>query len=295
MSKEKHSESSSGDKTKKTKLEKIAELQGNLKVVKEENRRLKKEIHQLKVASRGSYSASNFSAEDASFASDYTDGTGHMSMGGGLGNEKLREALRALKRVTVKQELSLQSLRSKARQRRGEIEQRDVKIKELKDEVNALKQAHENLRALDKKKGDEGAVRARLADLELKLARAGSTTTEQSKILEQNKESITTLRDQLEKVKKRPPQREPSMGSLKSTESSISAAEDINRLKRELAKKLEKIVNLEYDLEAAQDEIHELKQKKNFGESSFPATPAPGAIEDFFSDEEDEEEDFWGK
>lgn len=267
------------DKTKKTKLEKICELQGSLKIAKEENRRLKKEIQTLK-ASRGALT------EDVSLSSDFTDGTGP-SVGGG--NEKLREALRALKRVTVKQEVSLSSLRSKARERRQEIEHKNAKIMELKGELNMLKEVHEKMLSLET--GEVGVLKSKIADLELQLARAGSKNSEQTKKLEESKESMTTLRGQLEKIRTRP-QRQPSSRSVRSNESSLSAAEDVNRLKRELARKLETIVNLEHSLQLAEDEIHDLKQKRNLHES-FPATPAPG-VEDFFSDDEEEEEDFWG-
>ena len=196
--------------------------------------------------------------------------------------------MRALKRVTVKQELSLSSLRSKARERRHEIEQKNDKIKELKNENKALTEVHEKMLSMDT--SDVGALTAKVAELELQLARAGSKNSEQTKKLEESKESMTTLRGQLEKVRNRP-QRQPSSRSVRSNEYSLSAAEDVNRLKRELARKLETIVNLEHSLQLAEDEIHDLKQKRDL-HAEFPPTPAPGA-EDFFSDDEEEEEDFW--
>ena len=263
-------------KAKKTKTEKICELQGDLKIAKEENRRLKKEIQRMKSSSsRGS---SSFS-EDVSLSSE----------GGAAGNEKLKEALRALKRVTVKQEMSLSSLRSKARERRHEIEQKNSKIMELKNELKILRDVHE--KTLHMETGDVGELMAKVADLELQLATAGSKNSEQTKKLEENKESMVTLRGQLEKIR-HPPQRQPSTRSVRSNGSSMSAAEDVNRLKRELARKLETIVNLEHSLQLAEDEIHDLKQKRDLHDS-FPATPAPG-VEDFFSYDEEDEEEFWG-
>ena len=64
---------------------------------------------------------------------------------------------------------------------------------------------------------------------------------------------------------------------------------------------MEKIARLEYDLESAREEIVEMQQKgKNdddddgfmaFG-SAFPTSNT--GPEDFFSEDEEEEHDFWG-
>ena len=60
------------------------------------------------------------------------------------------------------------------------------------------------------------------------------------------------------------------MRSLPSTDSSnASSSEDVARMNRELAKKAEKIANLESDLDEAHDQIHKLKQKKNQESISF--------------------------
>ena len=277
------SDSSSKKGGKKTKLEKIYELQGQLKVQKEENRRLKKEISHWKEKAK-----QHHHHEDMSVTSEITDGPSVTSAGGTTSEDKLKEALKSLKRVTVKQEMSINTLRQKSKQRRSELEQKDKVIEQLRAEIQALKKAHEKLRGHGT--DDLGQLRARVADLELQLAKEDTLKKEQSKQLEKTNQDVSSLRNQLDFVRGRV-QRVPSSRSLNSNTSSVSALEDLNRLKRELAHKTEKIVNLEFDLEAAREQIEDLKQKQQF-ETEFPATPAPGA-DDFFSDEEDDD-DFWG-
>jgi septal ring factor EnvC (AmiA/AmiB activator) len=273
-------------KKRKTKLEKICELESSLKIQKEENRRLKKEIQILKASGK----------EDLSIASEWSKISNTPSVGDGSsvggGEEKLKDALRALKRVTVKQELSLKTFRAKAKQRRGEMEQKDQILEKMQKEIKALESAHEKLRGSGT--DDLSILKARVADLELQLAKEETGKEEQSKKLKETTKDITSLRETLENVRGKP-KRAPSSMSVRSGDSVGSSIEDMAKLKRELANKLEKIATLEFDLEAARDEIFEMKQKNqgvNF-ETAFPATAAPG-MDDFFDDEDDDEDDFWG-
>eukprot|EP00538_Stauroneis_constricta_P002790 CAMPEP_0119567958 /NCGR_PEP_ID=MMETSP1352-20130426/37492_1 /TAXON_ID=265584 /ORGANISM="Stauroneis constricta, Strain CCMP1120" /LENGTH=270 /DNA_ID=CAMNT_0007617285 /DNA_START=96 /DNA_END=905 /DNA_ORIENTATION=- len=263
-----------GKKKRKTKLEKICELESSLKMLKEENRRLKKDIHHLK----GKSTDRNDSIRDLSST---------LASKGNLndGDEKLKDAVRALKRVAVKQEMSLKTLREKSHQRRKEIEHKDHILTKMSEEITSLKTAYDKFMSAGS--DDVGTLRSRVAELELKLATEDTKNVAQNKQLAETKQSITSLKDQLDKMRGKP-QRVPSSRSLKSSESGASV-EDVMKLKRELATKMEKIAALEYDLEEARDEIHELKQKHMF-DSSFPITPAP-ANDDWFSD--NEEEDFW--
>uniref|UniRef100_A0A7R9WTC6 Uncharacterized protein n=1 Tax=Craspedostauros australis TaxID=1486917 RepID=A0A7R9WTC6_9STRA len=271
------SEGADGKKKRKTKLEKIYELETALKLSKEENRRLKKDLSKQKAKSGDASDGGSSSIRDLGL-SDANDG-----------NEKLKEAVRALKRVAVKQEMSLKTLRTKAHQRRKEIEQRDNILSLLKEEVKSLKKAYEKFTAPGN--DDVSMLRARVAELELKLATEDSKNEAQNKKLAESNQNITSLKDQLHKMRGKP-QRVPSSKSLKSTESGASV-EDVMKLKRDLATKMEKIAALEYDLDEARDEIHELKQKTTF-DASFPVAPghASSSNEDWFSD--NEEDDFWG-
>jgi DNA repair exonuclease SbcCD ATPase subunit len=272
-------------KKRKTKLEKICELESSLKIQKEENRRLKKEIQILKASGK----------EDLSIKSEWSSfsnapSVGDRSVGGS--EEKLKEALRALKRVTVKQELSLKTFRVKAKERRGEIEQKDEIVKKFQEEIKALERAHEKLRGSGT--DDLSKLKARVADLELQLAKEETGKEEQSKKLQATTKDMTSLRATLESARGRP-NRAPSSMSVRSGDSVGSSLEDMARLKRELANKLEKIATLEFDLEAAREEIFEMKQKNqgvNF-DTAFPVTAAPG-MDDFFDDDDEDEDDFWG-
>jgi DNA repair exonuclease SbcCD ATPase subunit len=270
-------------KERKTKLEKICELESSLKLLKEENRRYKKQVAHLKDQNN----------EDESQVSEFSASRGG---GGGKNDEKLKDAMRTLKRVTVKQELSLKTLRSKAKQRRSELEQKDSVIEEMRAEIKSLKKTHDRMRG--KETNDAGVLRQRVADLELKLAKEDTKNEAQNKRLLETTENVSTLRGQLDGLRGHV-SRGVDSKSVRSTGSSQSrsSAEDIGRLKRELASKMEKIANLEYDLESAREEIVEMKQSKfamDFGDgfdTAFPATPAPG-VDDFFNEDEDDE-DFW--
>lgn len=273
------------NKPKKTKLEKIAELEGKLKVVIEENRRLKG------TAGESSIELSSKLSEDARNTDwvAFDDGPSVASSKSGGGDvEKMKEAVRALKRVTVKQEMTLATLRQKSKQRRNEIDEKDRLIKDLMAENKAFRIAHERMTSVG---GDDiSELRARIGDLQLQLAKAQTTKETQSQMLKESKEGINSLQTQLAILRGRGVDRTTSFGS-QSIISEASAGENIVKLKRELAKKTEKIVNLQHDLEVAKDEIHDMKQRYQFG-ASFPVTPAPGA-DDFFNEDDEGEDDFW--
>ncbi|VEU40457.1 unnamed protein product [Pseudo-nitzschia multistriata] len=261
------SSSKNGEKRRITKTEKIAELQGKLKLLKQENERLKSE------------------------ASDGMSKSGHSTGSSSKANSdmgKLKEALYALKRVTVKQEVSLAAMRDKAKQRRAEIHERNSLIKELEEENKAFRKAHASLKSSG---GDDvSALRSQLADLELKLAREENDRAEQTKKLKESEAGISSLQALLAKTNGRGLRRTPSSDShgFGSVMSDSTAGEDIAKLKKQLAKKEEKITNLQYELEQCKDEIHDLKERNQFS-NAFPKTPAPGEL-DFFEDDDD----FWG-
>jgi len=267
-------------KKKKTKLEKIAELEAKLKLLKEENTRLKNELEGSSANGSPKKSSDDWSINDS------PSGRSNRSRRVGGGDvEKLKDALRCLKRATVKQEMSLTSLRQKSKQRRQEIESKDQIIRKLKEENKAFRIAHEKLRG----SGDDdvSALRRRIADLELQLAKEETSKEEQNRKLKKSEEGITSLKSQLADLKGRGVTRNSSFSSFMSD---TSSGEDLVRLKTELAKKAEKIASLQYDLELCRDEVHDLRQRHEFN-ASFPLTPAPGS-DDFFDDLE-HDEDFW--
>ena len=168
------------------------------------------------------------------------------------------------------------------------MEKKTEVIVNLEAEVDALKKTHSVLVGVG---GDDvSALRAKVGELQMKLAKAEVFKDERIKQMEQDNLNVNSLRTQLDKMKGGRVQRNSSNQSIRSSDSS-TAMEDVARLKRELARKTEKIANLEHDLEDARDTIHDLKQRDHFA-NAFPDTPAPG-MDDFFSEDEGDD-DFWG-
>ena len=274
-------------KPKKTKSEKICELEGALKFQKEETKRLRA---QIELGGKGISISSDHSKSDSKNGNDASD-------------EKLKEAVRALKRVTVQQEMSLRTLRQKAKQRRAELLQKDAQIKHYQNQLTAYQTAQEKMETLKSENPDMAKLMMRIADLELTVAKQDSTHKEQ---LEESTKVTKSLKDQLEGLTAsprdpKPPGRNVSSRSLSSSQSSkASTVEDLNKMKRELAKKMETIAKLEFDLEAAQEEITELKQRQASAppvgfDNPFPVAVFPESEDDdFFSENDDDDDDFWG-
>ena len=270
-----------------SKTEKIAELLGKLKLLTEENKQLKRESKKNSSLSADQHSGDNVERNSKS------NGDSH-----GV-RDKLKEALRALKRVTVKQEMSLATLRQRSKQRRGELEQKNKIMKKLQEENKAYRIAHEKI---GENNGNDDDLRARIADLELQLAKEENTKAEQSEKLKEREAGITSLQAKLSNMNKggirgvsRNASSDSSVGglSMASASSSLTSTEDVNRMKRDLAKKMEKITNLQHELEACKDEIHDLKQKDQFS-SAFPGmTPAQSDDDDFFDDDDGGDDDVW--
>jgi predicted RNase H-like nuclease (RuvC/YqgF family) len=84
-----------------------------------------------------------------------------------------------------------------------------------------------------------------------------------------------------------------STRSIRSGDTSLSEA-DVARLKKDLAKKIERIVLLEFDLEMCKDELHELRQGQRMspgGLTSNSDAQDPTDLDDSFYSETDEEGD----
>jgi chromosome segregation ATPase len=287
-------------KKKKTKLEKIAELEGKMKILMEENRRLNEQRQK-----ETSVSSSEFGIESYSNSnSNVYNGNASSPSRAASDVEKLKDALKALKRVTIKQEMTLSNLRQKAKQRRQEIDQKDKIVKALQEENKAFRIAHEKIRVnnsndISNCDNDISVLKGKIADLELQLAKEETSKEEQKRELKKSQDGISSLQMRLATIQgvgeRRGVNRHTSSDSLSSASfmSEGTSGEDLTRLKKELAKKAEKIANLQYDLELAKDEIHDLKQQQNDFGGAFPVTTSPGS-DDFF-ETDDDDDDFWGK
>jgi chromosome segregation ATPase len=175
--------SSRSVRPRKTKQEKIFELEARLKMAVEENSILKKNNQKLRDGKPGSSRSSNVDIGDA---------------------DKLKDALKAMKRVTVNQEMSLKTLRDKAQQRRKEIHDKDSKIYSLQRQVRSLKKA----------------INGTGNDLEEKLIEEETRSIELEELLGKSEQEVRRLQKQQDAGGSRGGlKRILSNGSLKSTES----------------------------------------------------------------------------
>jgi hypothetical protein len=292
---------------RKTKLEKIAELEANLKLTKEENRLHKKELHILK-------SADGQVGRKSSKPVDMGD------------IDKMKNALKSLKRVTIKQESSLQAMRTKANDRRRKLEIKDKTIASLEREMRSMaasmksmergapdRKVQQQIRALEKESFEQESANAELRD---KLVKSESRLRQLER---------TPSGGRIDPFNYSPSQNlsSSSMHSAMSLQSSsmqsISTQSelDIAKMKQELAKKSSRIVSLEYELETIKDQLVEMKRLAQndgsftghesmnasfnvMGEDGFPMAAPMGSdpfktdpfttVEDkYFSDEEESE------
>ena len=263
------------EEKKKSKLQKIFELQADRKRLKEENKSLRKQLDQF---TRGNTSPSRKRTQKSS------------------DEEKLMAAMSALKRVTVKQEQSLCSLRSKAEQRRQQIAEKDAKISSLKKEVAKLKRSLK-ARKDTSNNDDVDTVRAKVEDLQISCAEQESRNAELQGKLEESEERVKNLQKQLDSARGLI-KGSPSAKSIMSSGEMSMSEMDVAKLRKDLANKIERIVLLEFDLEMCKDELHELRQTRSSSAASYPAQDAQnyeaadfdGSFYSDLSDEDDDDE-----
>lgn len=270
-----------------TKDQKIAQLKSDLKLSKEENYRLRKDLERSSGGSGGQQSNQTVNQEQ---------------------QKKFREAMRAVKQVTLKQEMCIKTLRNKATQRRGELKERDELIKTLKLKVLSLENAN---KASQKSSGGDADLRSKVKELQLAYDEIVNRKDELEEILDEKESQLESLRkqrnSQLSPLHKKHnldnPSDVESVGSNSIQSVSTAGDFDVARLKTELAKKSEKILTLQMDLETVKDELYEMKQAKGTDNDPFGAddpfaarTSDPFATgQDDWTDAEDtdnESEDF---
>eukprot|EP00977_Amphora_coffeiformis_P019502 scaffold7314_cov140-Amphora_coffeaeformis.AAC.1 len=234
--------SPSEERPRKTKLEKIAELESDLKLLKEENRLHKKEIKNLKGLGNNKTLANPY--EDRIPDSDDV--------------EKMKTALKSLKRVTVKQEMSLQSMRESANDRRRQLVEKDERILKLKQQLRSMEKT---MKSMQRGESNED-LHERIRDLEMKYFDARQKNAD----LRQRAEKSEAMAKHLEK--KMSTQQTPFNSSTPSTSSDASDS-DLTRIKQQLAKKSSRIVSLEYELETTKEELEDLRRQTGNNNGSF--------------------------
>lgn len=294
-------------KKKKSKLEKIYELQASNRALKEESRSLRVEKQEMKKKLAALEKALHNTTGSLDEGSVGAKSHGVPSTGSvpddlrSRTDEKFKEAMKALKRVTVNQEKSLNILRSKLEQSKYEISDRDETIATLTKEKLDLKAALATSgggrqASEDGKKDLEDQLarcRAEVEDLDIQCKERTKRTMALTLQLEESNAKVKHLQQQVDSAKKLIT-REASTRSVKSIESTEST-KDVVRLKKQLAAKIERIVLLEFEIEVLREELQDLKDSKMINEA-FPSkndANIPEFDADFFSDDEEEDEDLW--
>jgi len=184
--------------------------------------------------------------------------------------KKFREAGRAMKAVTVNQEMVIKTLKTKAQQRRKDIKQRDDYIAQLEQKIESFRTTEKMLK---KSKGDND-LSVKLKELQVACDKAQSRNSDLEEMLDEKdaqieaiqKKQKSMLTPSLQAMKKHNKNGDAASesGSLGSGQSGSTAGEfEVARLRKELAKKKDKIVKMEMDFEMMQDELYDLKQKRN--------------------------------
>lgn len=251
-------------KKKKSKLEKIYELKATNKGLKEENRILRRQLRDIKSGKVNG----GFSEEESI---------------GSTNESKLMEAMKALKRVTMKQEMLVNTVRTKSEQRRKQVIERDETIIRLQQEVDTLKVATSASRTAD---GDDNinSLRNKVAELEIRCADQENLNRMLTSQVQVGEEKIMNLERKLESAKALV-----GRGSSNKSVDSASSEFDLARMKKELASKIEQIVLLEFDLEMCKEELYELKQKSPYSDQHMQSHQTNSYTEDFYSDDDDDE------
>lgn len=180
-------------------------------------------------------------------------------------------AMSALKRVTVKQEQNLCTLRSKSEQRRQECAEKDAKIDSLKKEVAKLKRSLKARKAAPSN-DDVDVVRAKMEDIQMSCTEQENRNKELARQLKESEDRVKSLQKQLDSARGLI-KGAPSATSILSSGDVSMSEMDVAKLRKDLANKIERILLLEFDLEMCKDELHELRQSR----SSVASYPAPDA------------------
>jgi len=276
------------------------QLKSDLKVSMEENIRLKREIQQLR-----SLKSNNSSGNSLTKMGKQTPPTSNNSSNNSSISEeqrqKFREAMRALKKVTVSQEMALKKLRIKAQERRKELKQKDAHIDQLERRVTTLEKSGKMLFESSGCSPDEdnGLLHRKVEELHLAYDEAIRRKNDLEEMLDEKDTQLQAMQKQRNNLLAPFHKRSGSAasgdhsdgggsvgsGSHKSVGSvSVNTALDFDvaRLKTELAQKSNKVVKLEMDLEMMRDEMEQMKKNLKRKQSDNPLGSGHGGAASFF-------------
>lgn len=221
---------------KVSKSEKIIELETELKLAAEENRRLRSKLVESQNGELQRMGRSKLTASEVDF-------------------ERMKDAMKAIKSVTLTQEKTISSLRTKATQRRVDVEQKDTIIRFLRREIDNFRWVEEQLESVGNGDDPKETLRAlqkafleeRNANSEL-LGRLDESEVEVCRLREELEFSTASGRD---------------FGSLCS-HGSISDCTEFEhpRVREEMARQTNTIKNLERELDMIKEELYEERATK---------------------------------
>jgi len=213
-------------KQKKSKLEKIFELEADLKFAKEQNIRLRKALS-TKQGGDGDAVEENDPNESAQM-------------------KRIKEAFHALRNVTVSQEKNLHMLRNKAAETKKELHKKEALIASLENKVKSLRKTQDTL---TKSKSTDALTRE-LDVLQQALFDEQAKSAELRLTLDEKDKAIESLQARLDSRAAATPKC-PKTGNA-----------ETNHLERELRKKSREVEKLKEELIAMAQELHELKHKR---------------------------------
>jgi len=231
--------SSKTGRVKKSKLDKIFELEAELKVIKDENLRLQKALTAAEESREGTAPPSGADDEE-----DATAGEMKKKM------KRMKEAFIALKNVTVTQEKSIHSLRVKALERRRQLEMKDKEIEALKRKVGALQKLQEGL---TRAKCPE-SMQIEIDELQEAFFDEQTVTAKLELKLIEKEKAIFGLQNLL----KAQSQSRKNMASTSAH--STSSVSEVSQLKNELSRKDTAIVELQSQIDTLTESLYEHKQ-----------------------------------
>lgn len=239
--------SSNTGKVKKSKLEKIHELQAELKVIKEENSRLQKALIAVRNDGNGDTSHHSSSSEETSQI------------------KKMKQAFVALKNVTVSQEKTIHSMKQRATERRKQVQKRDAEIATLYKQIETLQGLQEGL---TKAKGGED-IRKEFLDLQEAFFDEQTITAKLEAELAEKEKII----DGLQSV-------------LKAQKLLVSNQSETNYLKAQLQQKTSALDSLQDQVEELTEELLEIKSTSIGGPSTHGNLSSIGD-DDYFDDDDE--------
>jgi len=223
----------------KLKLENMLELESN-RATKEENKRLRKEMDALR--EKAGTNRKNRITHKPSLSSPARDIDEEL--------HEMKATVDALEKVTASQAKSLNALRAKAQQRRDELQQKDLKISELSQTVRCLQQAM-----------DMGGLGGSGCETELRLQ-----LLEMQRCFHEKECEVAALQNQLEesqtaleKLSCPPGEESCTKMNRHNSSRSVGSTESLDSfmVRNQLAEASNRITELERELEAAREMIHD--------------------------------------